>query len=100
MTIQELGEVLRHCRKSTSMNQSQLATYLHIDRTYVSKIELGQKEPLFTLVQSWLEITGHPKYLAVLLLDDEDVRGSIEAQERLQQIKEIVNSESLIKPIA
>jgi DNA-binding XRE family transcriptional regulator len=45
MPTSQFGKLLRELRKREGLNQSQLATHLHVDRSTVSRIETGSKKP-------------------------------------------------------
>lgn len=53
MTIEEaFGEVIRKLRKSNSMSQEKLAERSNLDRSFISQIECGRKQPsLITIYQ-------------------------------------------------
>ena len=53
MTIEEaFGEVIRELRKSNTMSQEKLAEQSNLDRSFISQIECGRKQPsLITIYQ-------------------------------------------------
>ena len=53
MTIEEaFGEVIRDLRKSNNFSQEQLAELSNLDRSFISQIECGRKQPsLITIYQ-------------------------------------------------
>jgi len=53
LTIEEaFGEVIRDLRKSNNFSQEQLAELSNLDRSFISQIECGRKQPsLITIYQ-------------------------------------------------
>jgi len=53
LTIEEaFGEVIRELRKSNTMSQEKLAEQSNLDRSFISQIECGRKQPsLITIYQ-------------------------------------------------
>lgn len=53
MTIEEaFGEVIRGLRKSNNFSQEKLAELSNLDRSFISQIECGRKQPsLITIYQ-------------------------------------------------
>jgi len=53
LTIEEaFGEVIRDLRKSNTMSQEKLAELSKLDRSFISQIECGRKQPsLITIYQ-------------------------------------------------
>ena len=45
MVLQQLGERLRELRDQAGVSQEQLANEIGIDRTYISGIERGKRNP-------------------------------------------------------
>ena len=53
MTIEEaFGEVIRHLRKANKISQEKLAEVSNLDRSFISMLECGHKQPsLITIFQ-------------------------------------------------
>lgn len=53
MTIEEaFGQVIQELRKANSLSQEKLADLSHIDRSFISLVENGRKQPsLITIFQ-------------------------------------------------
>ena len=49
----EVGKFLRQCRKSSNLNQEELAFALGINQSDVSKIERGDKAPALDIFRDW-----------------------------------------------
>lgn len=88
MTNIELGQILRDCRFKSSLTQLQLAGLLHIDRTHISKIEIGDREPHFRLVYEWLHVTDcHEYFVSVLASHDwEQITETLDKFHKIQAI--------------
>jgi transcriptional regulator with XRE-family HTH domain len=89
MTNTELGQTLRECRFKAGLTQLQLAGLLHIDRTHISKIEIGDREPHFRLVYEWLHVTNCHEYF-VSVLSGHDWQEVVETIERFKKIEAII----------
>lgn len=47
-----LGNVLRELRKEREFSQDQLSLYSRVDRSYISELENGEKNPSFLTILS------------------------------------------------
>lgn len=45
-----LGAAVRECRKDLDLSQEQLAAQAHLDRTYISDIERGKRNPSLDII--------------------------------------------------
>lgn len=52
------GQTLRKFRKTAQLTQEQLALYAHLQRNYVSELELGQKQPSVTTLMKLARALG------------------------------------------
>ena len=50
-----LGERVRHLRRKLGLTQVELAELLGIDRSYLSEIETGKKDPSLTMLKSFAD---------------------------------------------
>jgi transcriptional regulator with XRE-family HTH domain len=50
MVIEIFGKVLRELRENNSISQEKLAEYCDLDRTYISLLERGQRQPTITTI--------------------------------------------------
>jgi transcriptional regulator with XRE-family HTH domain len=50
MIIEVFGKVLRELRVKNNISQEKLAEYSDLDRTYISLLELGQRQPTITTI--------------------------------------------------
>lgn len=89
MPSNELGILLKEARIKAGMSQIRLAQLLHCDRSYISKIEVGEKEPRFTFVKMWLDATNCNEQF-VSALCSKDWEELVKSMEKLQKIQEIV----------
>lgn len=48
MVIKAFSEVLRDLRVKNNLSQEKLAEYCDLDRTYISLLERGQRQPTIT----------------------------------------------------
>jgi transcriptional regulator with XRE-family HTH domain len=48
MVIEIFGRVLRELRESNNISQEKLAEYCDLDRTYISLLERGLRQPTIT----------------------------------------------------
>lgn len=48
MVISVFGKVLRTLREGTNLSQEKLAEYCDLDRTYISMLERGLRQPTIT----------------------------------------------------
>ena len=45
-----LGAAVRECRKDLDISQAQLGAQAHLDRTYISDIERGKRNPSLDII--------------------------------------------------
>lgn len=50
MIIEIFGKVLRELRENNNISQEKLAEYCDLDRTYISLLERGQRQPTITTI--------------------------------------------------
>jgi len=50
MIIEVFGKVLRELREKNNISQEKLAEYCELDRTYISLLERGQRQPTITTI--------------------------------------------------
>ena len=50
MVIETFGNVLRELRGENNISQEKLAEYCDLDRTYISLLERGQRQPTITTI--------------------------------------------------
>ena len=50
MIIEVFGKVLRELRESNKISQEKLAEYCDLDRTYISLLERGLRQPTITTI--------------------------------------------------
>lgn len=50
MVIEVFGNVLRELRESKQISQEKLAEYSELDRTYISLLERGLRQPTITTI--------------------------------------------------
>lgn len=50
MIIEMFGKVLRELRESNNISQEKLAEYCDLDRTYISLLERGLRQPTITTI--------------------------------------------------
>lgn len=50
MVIEVFGKVLRELRVEKNISQEKLAEYCELDRTYISLLERGQRQPTITTI--------------------------------------------------
>ena len=50
MVVQVFGEVLRELRVKNNITQEKLAEYCDLDRTYISLLERGLRQPTLTSI--------------------------------------------------
>lgn len=50
MVIEVFGKVLRELREKKNISQEKLAEYCELDRTYISLLERGQRQPTITTI--------------------------------------------------
>lgn len=50
MIIEIFGKVLRKLRVAKKLSQEKLAEYCDLDRTYISLLERGQRQPTITTI--------------------------------------------------
>lgn len=53
-----LGEKIKHLRKSEGMSQEELAKRLHINRNHLSRIEISKSEPTASTIKDIAKIFG------------------------------------------
>lgn len=63
------GATWRLIRERSGLDQSQMARLLSCDRSHVSNIENGRKQPSPALIQSFAKVTGSP--LAAVVCEPE-----------------------------
>ena len=49
-----LGEVLRRFRRSTGLSQEAFGARARLDRTYISSVERGHRNPTIASVRKWI----------------------------------------------
>ena len=50
MIIEIFGKVIRELRVANKLSQEKLAEYCDLDRTYISLLERGQRQPTITTI--------------------------------------------------
>ena len=50
MVIEIFGKVLRELREANNISQEKLAEYCELDRTYISLLERGLRQPTITTI--------------------------------------------------
>lgn len=50
MTVEVFGKVLRELREANHISQEKLAEYCELDRTYISLLERGLRQPTITTI--------------------------------------------------
>jgi transcriptional regulator with XRE-family HTH domain len=50
MIIKVFGKILRELRESKKISQEKLAEYCNLDRTYISLLERGHRQPTITTI--------------------------------------------------
>ena len=50
MVIEIFGKVLRELRDGNNISQEKLAEYCDLDRTYISLLERGKRQPTITTI--------------------------------------------------
>lgn len=50
MVVEIFGKVLRESRESKQISQEKLAEYCELDRTYISLLERGLRQPTITTI--------------------------------------------------
>jgi transcriptional regulator with XRE-family HTH domain len=50
MVVEIFGKVLRELRESNQISQEKLAEYCELDRTYISLLERGLRQPTITTI--------------------------------------------------
>lgn len=50
MIVELFGKVLRELRESKQLSQEKLAEYCELDRTYISLLERGLRQPTITTI--------------------------------------------------
>lgn len=50
MVVEVFGNVLRELRESKQISQEKLAEYCELDRTYISLLERGLRQPTITTI--------------------------------------------------
>lgn len=50
MVIEVFGKVLRELRESNQLSQEKLAEFCELDRTYISMLERGLRQPTITTI--------------------------------------------------
>ncbi len=50
MIIEVFGEILKELRESNKISQEKLAEYCDLDRTYISLLERGLRQPTITTI--------------------------------------------------
>lgn len=50
MIVEVFGKVLRELRESKQISQEKLAEYCELDRTYISLLERGLRQPTITTI--------------------------------------------------
>lgn len=74
MTIEEtFGEVIRELRKAKQLSQEKLAEISNLDRSFISLLETGKKQPsLVTIFQLAKALNSSPS--RILLAVEEKIR--------------------------
>lgn len=50
MVVEAFGKVLRELREAYQLSQEKLAEYCDLDRTYISMLERGLRQPTITTI--------------------------------------------------
>ncbi len=50
MVVEVFGKVLRELRETNKLSQEKLAEYCELDRTYISLLERGLRQPTITTI--------------------------------------------------
>lgn len=50
MVVEIFGKVLREMREANKVSQEKLAEYCDLDRTYISLLERGKRQPTITTI--------------------------------------------------
>lgn len=50
MVVEIFGKVLRELREANQLSQEKLAEYCELDRTYISLLERGLRQPTITTI--------------------------------------------------
>lgn len=50
MIVEVFGKVLRELREANQLSQEKLAEYCELDRTYISLLERGLRQPTITTI--------------------------------------------------
>lgn len=64
----QFGSVLRRMRKSAGYSQEDMAEYLHIARSSISKLERDQLELRASDLYRWCNVTQNQEVIAALFL--------------------------------
>lgn len=70
----KLGDATRLLRAKHNISQIQLSELMSIDKSYISAIEAGTRNPSFSTLEKIAAAFGKPLFLILFLMDMEDDR--------------------------
>lgn len=81
----DLGHAIKLCRTQRGLSQVELADAIAISVSYLSLLERGKRDPVFSIVENIAEVLNIPLLLLVYLASNEaDMHGITEdAQSKL-----------------
>lgn len=90
----EIGQLLRETRFKAGLTQGSLAQKLHCDRTYISKVELGEKVAKIDFVLNWARVTGCYQFFLAHLSNNEEWNAAMAALDKVNRITEIISGDT------
>lgn len=91
MTTQNVGEKLIKARKANSITQKQLADYLSVDQSYVSKLEKNERQFTIDIIEKLSALFGCTiEYFLSPSLDYEPIPFELRADEILGEDLETI----------